>query len=146
MKKLLILFLIFAISSLFSLQFKHHNQELSITGNFELQEQEITTEGKTYLQLTAKECNNRAAAGLPKTPRFTKLVQLPAKGNWKIAKQFYSIEEQNFMFELVSGEQQNTEASQNKQDKWLPEKIIQISKPVIMRGIRFAQISVASCQ
>lgn len=146
MKKYLILFLIFSISTLFSLQFKHQNYEISITGNFDLQEQEITANGKTYLLLTAKECNNSAAAGLPKIPRFTKLVQLPANGNWQIDKQFYNTDEQTIGFELCRGEQENSQASQNKQDKWLPEKVVQISKPVIMRGIRFAQISVASCQ
>ncbi|MDY6915557.1 MAG: C25 family cysteine peptidase [Candidatus Cloacimonadota bacterium] len=146
MKKTIFIIIIFSTFTLFSLELNYMPQQISITGNFELKQQEVKIEGKTFLELTADGCFSSAGSNSYQIPRFTKLVRLPNVGNWQVVEKEIQTEEERVDFPLVCGYEATLTEPNNKEDRWLPEKVVQISKPFIMRGIRFAQISLAVCQ
>jgi len=104
------------------------------------------------IQLQVEGCINTGEYGGYNLPVYTKMVSLPENGNFKIKNKNYQFEEFNLSNNkkiAPVGLEDNFKISANpiySENKWCPEDIIKISKPNIMRGLRFSQISVRTVQ
>ena len=112
------------------------------------------SESKEYdlLKLEVNNCFNSGKYGSYNLPIFSKLISLPETGNFIIKTSEYQYDE----FDLPNNEkiapvgyEDNLNISKKpiyKEDKWYPENVISISKPNIMRGLRFSQVSISTIQ
>ncbi|MCK4652826.1 MAG: hypothetical protein KAU01_00090, partial [Candidatus Cloacimonetes bacterium] len=123
---------------------------LQITGSFEIEE--ITSrkvENEEYDILKIPGCVNTGIYGEAELPVYTKLVSLPETGNFKVINLKYEFEEIDIEDKIIPfGWQDNENFTYNyyQRDLWLPEDIITISKPNIMRSVRFSQITIVAVQ
>jgi len=135
---------------------ENNSNEIKITGNSFITK--INKVGKTdskaieLVQLEIENCVNTGIYGSFNLPVHTKLVSLPENGNYIVKNRQFDFDE----FDLDDntriapvGFEENLKISDKsvyKEDSWFPENIITISKPNIMRGLRFSQISLATVQ
>ncbi|MCK4311441.1 MAG: T9SS type A sorting domain-containing protein [Candidatus Cloacimonetes bacterium] len=123
---------------------------LQITGNFEIEK--ISSKyisNKKYSQIKISECINTGKYGEAELPVYTKFVSLPETGNFKVINLKYEFEEIDIDKKIIPfGWQDNQNFTENyyQRNQWLPEDIVTISKPNIMRGIRFSQITITAIQ
>ena len=123
---------------------------LKINGSFEIEEitsRKVGNEKYNILQIPG--CVNTGIYGEAELPVYTKLVNLPETGNFIASKIKYDVEEIDLEKKLIPFGWQDNENTDNEfylRDKWFPQDIVTISRPNIMRGNRFAQITVAAVQ
>ncbi|MCK4655175.1 MAG: hypothetical protein KAU01_12105, partial [Candidatus Cloacimonetes bacterium] len=123
---------------------------LQITGSFEIEK--ISSKyiiNEEYNQLEISDCVNSGRPEEAELPVYTKFVSLPETGNFKVINSQYEFEETDIDKKIIPfGWQDNQNFTENyyQRDQWLPEDIVTISKPNIMRGVRFSQITIAAVQ
>jgi len=150
--------IIFALVILFVLTFYFlqgielslENNILTISGSFELEKfpaQKIN--GIEYLKFDTSDFGKTGNNGEAELPVFSKLVNLPNTGNYVLKDLEYDFEELDLDKKIIPfGWEDNTPINSEfyYKDEWFPKEIIKISKPSIMRGVRFSQISLAAAQ
>ncbi len=149
-KKIFSTILLCASILLFSneLRISNRNGDVVISGNptgLEIRE----NQNNEYLEVDIKNCINNSRIGNPELPKFTQLVNLPDNGNYVGREIDYDFEEISLAKKVIySGWEDNAEPDPDiyKTDSWFPEEIVLISDPVIMRGYRFSQVSIAAVQ
>ncbi|MCF7792443.1 MAG: T9SS type A sorting domain-containing protein [Candidatus Cloacimonetes bacterium] len=152
MKKIIWIFLLsFSLSLLaIDIQLQDSNSAVFINGDFELaniKHHQATNYKVSSLQLD--ECINTGKLGEAELPVYSKFISLPETGNFKISNVKYKFEEIDLEDKIVSvGWQDEIPISESYylQNKWLPQNLVTISDPNIMRSYRFAQVSVAAVQ
>jgi len=151
MGKKIFLMILFCASILLvssELQISGLNGNIIISGNptdFEITE----NPDNEYLEINVKNCQNNGIIGSPELPKYTKLVNLPDNGNYTVKEIDYDFNEISLNKKIIfSGWEDNEEPNQEiyEIDRWIPEEIVFIGDPVIMRSIRFSQVSVAVVQ
>ncbi len=116
-------------------------------GEIEIITTNINNSPKTTVKL--QDCRNTGNPGEAELPVFTKLVTLPEVGNFVVRDVKYNFEVIPLEHEIITvGWQDDIPVSDSyfAHNKWLPEEIITISSPNIMRSQRFTQISIAAVQ
>ena len=151
MEKKIFLMILFCASILLvssELQISDLNGNIIISGNptdFEITE----NPDNEYLEINVKNCQNNGIIGSPELPKYTKLVNLPDNGNYTVKEIDYDFNEIFLNKKIIfSGWEDNAEPNPDiyNTNNWFPEEIVQIADPVIMRSIRFSQVSVAVVQ
>jgi hypothetical protein len=133
-----------------SIELTGDKKNLKINGSFEIED--ITSRkvgNEKYNILRIPGCVNTGIFGEAELPFYTKLVSLPETGNFKVSKIEYDIEEIDIDKKIIPFGWQDNENTDNEfylRNKWFPQDIVTISKPNIMRGNRFAQITVVAVQ
>ena len=153
MKKILftgILFMLLIPVSIYALDINLNSNYLTITGNFD--ECKINNEKRGELQfcnVTIEEYASTGEPGKALVPLYTKLISLPSTGNFALESITYDYDER-VVDQLIQhfGWEDNIEKDESfyQSDEWYPKKIVEIGSPVIMRGYRFCQISIAAVQ
>ena len=148
---LIIFFSAFIVSvSAVSLDLNNSKNNFNINGDFQLTSKTRTQiKSQEYTKLEVKDCVNSGNGGEAELPVFSKLVSLPATGNFKISSAEYDFTEmplENDVIPVGWQDDININDSYYSQNKWLPEEIITIGKPNIMRSHRFVQVTVAAVQ
>ncbi|MCF7913211.1 MAG: T9SS type A sorting domain-containing protein [Candidatus Cloacimonetes bacterium] len=145
-KVLLLMWLITAIALMGEVGIDFAGDRVTINGSFELDTitvQEI--DGEIYNQVQLQDCQDGGEPGRAMIPHFTKMLVLPNTGNWVISEFNYETEELKLEHPLAwhgIGEQdRNTDSSD-----WYPENLVTIGDPIIMRQIRFGQVSLSAMQ
>lgn len=129
---------------MFAITESHAEDQFSISGKFELvQMQTRQLKTKEYISLTVQDCAQTFVDGF-ELPVSSRLVQLPGSGNYRIENLDYDYEDIHLDVKL-SPFQLEFEADYSS-DRWIPENIVHIARPAIMRGSRFTQISVFPVQ
>ena len=129
---------------------KESDYELTITGSFEIEKiikKEIT--GYEFLQLIIDQCYNTGLPDQPELPIYSHLVSLPDNGNYVLKEFKYDFDEiklDNQIIPFIWEDIDNIPSYIYHWNEWFPQEIINISKPNIMRGNRFSQISLSSVQ
>jgi len=126
------------------------NRALIIKGNFEkyLIENYQGNDG-SYYHISIPEYSSTAEPGKALLPLYSKLISLPPVGNYYLEKIEYDYIEENIDKSLLySGWEDNSPKDRSfyENDEWYPKDIVTIGYPVIMRGYRFCQISIAAVQ
>jgi hypothetical protein len=133
-----------------SIELTGDKSNLKINGSFKIEE--ITSRkvgNKKYNILQIPGCVNTGIYGEAELPVYTKLVSLHETGNFKVHNLQYEFEEIELDKKIIPFGWQDNENTDNEfylRDKWFPQGIVTISKPNIMRGNRFTQITVAAVQ
>jgi len=123
---------------------------ISLSGDFELNKiNDINYKNQVFNSLEISDCKVSGQNGYPQIPVYSKLIALPNTGN-------FSVDNFNFENEIIElnnkivpfGFEDNLELSSefSRSEEWYPAKQVVISDPIIMRGIRFAQVSVYPMQ
>jgi Peptidase family C25/Propeptide_C25/FlgD Ig-like domain len=152
MNKLFTIILIGFTMTMFSIEIElvNNKRSVQIRGDFTLEEiDEISTPQKDFINLKVSECINTGNTGEAELPVFSKLVALPPTGNFRLTNIKYDFEEIPITQKLAYiGLEDNEPLSDSyyNENKWLPENVINVSKPNIMRSHRFAQITVSAVQ
>ena len=142
---LLLIVCSFHLNAAVEINFNVNNIE--INGSFQLVENELISKDETtYQRLAAKQCKNTDIEGY-ELPVLSKLVALPATGNFVVNSKNYSYEEIHLVENVLpfSADEEIPLKDYNR-NEWFPKEIISIGKPVIMRGNRFTQISIPALQ
>jgi len=136
--------------SIYALDINLNSNYLTITGNFD--DCTVSNEKRGELQfcsVTIEEYASTAEPGKALVPLYTKLVSLPSTGNFVLESITYDYDErvvdqsiQHFGWE----DKIEKDNSFYQSDEWYPKEIVEIGSPVIMRGYRFCQISLAAIQ
>ena len=139
-----ILFLIIIFSRpLWAIEIEQKQDRIYIKGNFTVKLEE---NGSGFLHLKCKDAVYGNTAGNPNLPLLTKNYILPNEGNYTISSLDYNYDEidLNNKIEPVLTED-NTKIDEKiySQDSWFPQDIVQVNVPVIMRGIRFSQLTLS---
>nr|HPR18870.1 C25 family peptidase propeptide domain-containing protein [Candidatus Cloacimonadota bacterium] len=125
-----------------NLVFCGNNNELTVSAAFT--PCQITGDSNQDLcHISIENCNPTYVEGF-ELPVTTQLVDLPARGNFQVTDLDFDAEEMILETEL-SPFSAETEIDRTL-DEWLPENVINIGEPIIMRGSRFSQISVFPVQ
>jgi hypothetical protein len=122
---------------------------LYFQGDFEFKKLNTKTIGNyEYYQLQIEECRNTGCIGEAELPIYTKLVSLPPTGNFSITGLKYEYEVIDIDKKIVPfGDQEGSTISEfYEKNSWFPPEFISVGKPVIMRGNRFVQITIAAVQ
>ncbi|MDO9578331.1 MAG: C25 family peptidase propeptide domain-containing protein, partial [Candidatus Cloacimonadales bacterium] len=147
---ILFIFLVITLLTAGSIELTGEKNNLKINCDFEIEK--ITSkkiDNEDYDILSVSECVNTGIIGEAELPVYTKLVSLPETGNLKVTEIKYDVEEIDLEKKLIPFGWQDNENTENEfylRDKWFPQDIVSISKPNIMRGNRFTQITVAAVQ
>lgn len=143
----LILVFTFCLSSL---EFTEIDNEFEVTGDFWVEEiltKEFSSE--SFSKIVVSGCENKKIGNYLDLPVYTKLVSLPAEGNYEVLSSNYSfdiIELENSIIPFDVEKDDEITASFYSQNRWIPEDLVTVSKPVIMRGNRFTQIAITPVQ
>ena len=122
---------------------------LNFEGDFEFKKLNTKTIGNSeYYQLQIEECRNTGCIGEAELPVYTKLVSLPPTGNFSITDLKYEYEVIYIDKKIVPfGDQEGSIISEfYEKNYWFPSEIVSVGDPVIMRGNRFVQITIAAIQ
>jgi Peptidase family C25/FlgD Ig-like domain/Propeptide_C25 len=129
-----------------AVEFSWERESISLEGNFEIESLENIQYGEREVtELKIESCINTQAENYI-LPIFTETVSLPETGNYKLAKQTFDYTEIHLDKQLPFSSRVDSRIMPAKEDKWLPEQIVNISSPMIMRGERFCQISCSAVQ
>ena len=153
MKKIgLLITTLFFTLFLIAIELSYSPEKITITGDFTIDHNEtIHTKQEDYSQIIIKDCDLTGKFGQAEIPKFSRLLALSDHGNYAIKQFSYETECIKLDKPLPPfGWEDEQEKNSNwyKQDNWFPHKdeLISIQKPMIMRGIRFSQISVSPIQ
>ena len=123
---------------------------LFINGNFENCEISNEKRGEQHCStLKIAEYATTAEPGKAELPVYSQLVSLPSKGNYVLTNLKYDYDEKILDYPVQQfGWEDGNEKDNNfyQKDEWYPKEIITIGSPVIMRGYRFFQVSIAAVQ
>ena len=123
---------------------------LHINGDFHLSHNsKISVDKKKFSKLEIRDCINTGNAGEAELPVFSKLISLPATGNFKISSIKYDFSEMALDTDIIPVGLQDEESKNDSyyaQKIWYPKDIVTIGKPNIMRSYRFAQVTIAAVQ
>lgn len=134
----------------FAIDVTRENNSISFQGNFatiEFSKQVINAEYFENIEIQNYSLTNEP--GKPILPVYTRLVMLPNRGNYTLSKFEYNytehIIENNILY---SGWEDNCKMDGDfyTNDEWYPQELVSIGSPVIMRGYRFCQMSIAAVQ
>ena len=147
MKKIWILYLFFIFSlTLYSeLNFSIGNDSVKISGVPEYQLIRKTVNGKEYIKIEGKSFGCAFYKGEPFLPSISKLIALPAYGNYKISKISYETESISLDNKIIAvGWEENISLSDDvmEKDEWYKKDLVKISSPSIMRNYRFTQVTI----
>ncbi|MCF7918964.1 MAG: T9SS type A sorting domain-containing protein [Candidatus Cloacimonetes bacterium] len=147
MKKILLSLVLFLLGNLaWGLNLEIAGESIHLTGDFQLKDiTELTITSSKYCQVMLTDSRQ---GGLPQKSdigHYTELLALPETGNWQVTDINYAWDELQLEYPLVNNSLQDNNSESNA-NTWLPENIVTISKPVIMRQLRFSQLSVAGMQ
>ncbi|MCF7792444.1 MAG: T9SS type A sorting domain-containing protein [Candidatus Cloacimonetes bacterium] len=143
MKKIFILLLLFVGLALSAeVRFTGIENDLKLSASFNNVDLKIHKNEK-YSEIQLEDCNPTFLSGF-ELPVSSQLIDLSASGNYTITELDYVVEE-IILEENLSPFQTSFDVDFTK-DEWLPNEIIQIGKPAIMRGARFSQISIFPIQ
>ncbi|MCF7913418.1 MAG: T9SS type A sorting domain-containing protein [Candidatus Cloacimonetes bacterium] len=145
-KVLILVSLLMAINLTGKVEVDFEGEKVSLNGSFAIEEiKELSIAGKIYNQIKLEDCQNGNKFGRSMTPHFTKLLALPDEGNWIVSEFEYETEELKLDHPLAwHGIDEQSQESSNI--NWAPEDLVTISEPVIMRQIRFSQVSIDAMQ
>jgi hypothetical protein len=145
---LLILICTFPILT-YSIEISGNEFSLNFQGDFEFKKLNTKTIGNSkYYQLQIEECRNTGRMGEAELPVYTKLVSLPPTGNFSITGLKYEYEVIDIDKKIVpfGMQEENTVTEFYEKNSWFPSEIVSVGDPVIMRGNRFVQITIAAVQ
>ncbi|MBC8382440.1 MAG: hypothetical protein H8E22_01215, partial [Candidatus Cloacimonetes bacterium] len=134
----------------FALNTVRESNTLLIQGNFD--NCEISNEKRRVLQfcsITISDYSSTADPGKALLPLYSQLISLSPKGNYILENIKYDYDEKAVdMAVLHCGWEDDVEKDMDfyKRDEWYPKEVVKIGSPVIMRGYRFCQISLAPVQ
>ncbi len=122
---------------------------LNFQGDFEFEKLNTKTIGNSeYYQLQIEECRNTGCMGEAELPVYSKLVSLPPTGNFSIIDLKYEYEVIDIDKKIIpfGDQEENTISEFYEKNSWIPSEIVSVGDPVIMRGNRFVQITIAAVQ
>ena len=120
---------------------------LNFQGDFEFKKLNIKTIGNSdYCQLQIEDCRNTGRIGEAELPVYTELVSLPPTGNFSITGLKYEYEVIDIDKNIIPFGMQEENTEFYEKNSWFPSEIVSVGKPVIMRGNRFVQITIAAVQ
>jgi len=132
------------LGRLASINISINGELIEINGSFQIEKyRSETIESENFSSASITGCFDSNVEGY-EIPVYSKLVALPETGNFRMQDIKYEFEEQQLEFNLKRFTEDET--VNYIPDEWLPQDIITISDPQIMRGNRFAQISCAAFQ
>ncbi|MFC1898469.1 C25 family cysteine peptidase [Candidatus Cloacimonadota bacterium] len=127
-----------------------NKRSLHISGDFQLDKiEEVSRVNENFHIIEITDCKPTGKLGEAVLPVFSRLVTLPASGNFAVTNVRYNSEEISVEHKIqYLGIEENEPISDTyyNRDEWLPENIVTVSKPNIMRSHRFAQVTVAAVQ
>jgi len=145
-----ILFIILIPASMFALDINLEGNNLLIQGNFDNCEISNETRGELqFCSVTIEGYASTAEPGKAILPLYSQLISLPPSGNFVIENIKYNYDEVAIDLPIQSFGWENhieKNAEFYSKDEWYPKNIVTIGYPVIMRGYRFCQISIAAVQ
>nr|MDA3814548.1 hypothetical protein [Candidatus Cloacimonadota bacterium] len=147
MKKIFLILVLFVIfGQLISLEFSEIDNSFQVSGSFEIEMiQAEQIDEVVYDRIIISDCESSMISNLFALPVYTKLVALPATGNYSNTNFKYNFDE-IVLSNKIAPVEYNDQAALYTQDEWFPQDIITIAKPVIMRGNRFSQVSISPVQ
>ncbi|MCF7858647.1 MAG: T9SS type A sorting domain-containing protein [Candidatus Cloacimonetes bacterium] len=122
---------------------------VKISGNFaELNISDKTVNEETFITLQSSECKNSGMYGAPELPVYSKLLQLPDTGNYRVKNVSYDFNIIDLDKPLIAVGQSEMKESEywEQKDEWFPSEIIKINDPNIMGAYRFSQIAIRPVQ
>ncbi len=134
----------------FALNTVRESNTLLIQGDFD--NCEISNEKRGELQfcsITISDYSSTANPGKALMPLYSQLISLPSKGNYVIESIIYDYDEKAVDMPILHcGWEDGIEKDIDfyKRDEWYPKEIVTIGSPIIMRGYRFCQITLAPVQ
>jgi Peptidase family C25/Propeptide_C25 len=134
----------FVFPTLNSITINVAEQQIEISGSFQIQK--LSSElinSENFSTVSVLECNLSNQENY-EIPIYSKLVALPQTGNFRI--QDFKFEYEELQLESPLKQFSETVDINPVSDVWLPQNLVDISAPQIMRGNRFAQISCAAIQ
>jgi len=144
-KIILILSLLIIFLQLVGLEFSEIGNSFQVSGSFEIEQiKTIQSKDKTYNSIIISECKSSMVSNYFELPIYSKLVSLPSTGNYKCSQLEYDYDE--IVLSNKIAHVNDSEQELFTLNKWIPENIVSIGKPVIMRGNRFSQISISPIQ
>jgi len=126
------------------------SNNLSFRGDFD--SFEISNDKSTELTssiIKIAEYATTAEPGKAELPIYTQLISLPKTGNFVLENLTYDYDERvlDYPLQHFGWEDRCTRDEEfYKINDWYPKEIVSIGSPVIMRGYRFCQVSVAAVQ
>ena len=131
-------------------QIGKEGNNLFVSGNFVI-EKNIThsLNRMEYSELKIENAAYLGKTGEAELPAFSKLVSLPETGNYILSDFSYDYETINLEKKIIPvgwEDKLPVNAEYYTKNEWFPKNIVTVSKPNIMRGIRFAQITIAAVQ
>ncbi len=152
MKKITLFLFILSICIIYGtpLQVTSSNSDLTISGSYELTnlKKRIVQENE-FIQIESSDFAVTGKLGEAELPAFSQLVSLPNNGNYILKDFKYDYEEISLNKKIVPfGWEDNISINQDYyvKNEWFPQELVIISKPNIMRGIRFSQIAISMVQ
>ena len=142
--------MLFIPASIYTLDIKLKSNNLKIQGNFD--DCEISNEKRGEFQfcsVSIEEYATTAEPGKASLPLFTKLISLPSTGNFALENIKYDYDEVSIDLHIQQFGWEDHRVKNDEfynKDEWYPKEIVTIGSPVIMRGYRFCQISIAAVQ
>jgi Peptidase family C25/Propeptide_C25 len=122
----------------------YNPNHFSIQGSFEILKLETKQfKSQSFVSLEVADCINAPYQDFI-IPFYTETVVLPSSGNFKLEHISYDYEEIQLEAKLPSAESEKQ--ATNPENIWIPQQIVSVGKPMIMRGERFVQISCAAVQ
>ncbi|MFO7896590.1 MAG: C25 family cysteine peptidase [Candidatus Cloacimonadales bacterium] len=142
MKRILLVSLLMVFSILSAeLQISGERGNFRISADLALQQEIVQRGEERYIRLSAAETTLSGAVGEALLPVFTQLLALPSTGNYQIANLQYETEIITLPYKLLAaGETDDFATEYFQKNEAYPNKIAQVNKPAIMRGVRFSQI------
>ncbi len=147
MKIIVILWVLVVVFCLWGeVEIEFLGESVTISGDFELgtiESEEI--ESEYFDQIIINGCEDGGMPGSVMIPHFTKMLALPESGNWSVSEFSYEMEEIRLEHPLIyNGIGENEPEVES--GEWYPENLIEIAEPVIMRQVRFSQVSLSAMQ
>ncbi|MCD4818185.1 MAG: hypothetical protein K8S23_05805 [Candidatus Cloacimonetes bacterium] len=152
MKIYLIIILLVSILTISAtdLKISFNNNNVKITGDFSIKEtKNINLKKEQFVQILINDGGRTGKSGEAELPVYSKLLSLPANGNYSVANLSYDFDEIDLAHKIAPfgwEDKINVKSDYYNKDGWFPKEIVGISKPNIMRGIRFTQVSVMAVQ
>jgi len=145
-----IVLLLLVPMSVFALDINLESNTLMIKGDFD--KCEINNEKRgdhQFCSITISDYSSTADPGKALLPLYSQLISLPPTGNYILENIKYDYNEITLDMPILHcGWEDDVKRDKDfyTTDEWYPKEIVTISKPVIMRGYRFCQISIAAVQ
>jgi len=148
MKQIIALMFLGIALSLSAISISHQNADspVEIQGDFTLS---ALAHEALYTRISVQDATPSGRPGEAELPIYSKLVALPATGNLSVTSNTYRYEEYSLdspVLPVGSADAIPVSDSYYSRDEWLPQEIVSISQPNIMRGYRFCQVAVNPVQ